>query len=339
MRQISVRTGNLLDLKDTISQLHNFTGFIKLNNSMLFYKDSKLINSTHDGFSADLKFILRKLPDKFIIEIYECTDEELDALIGTTSNNINNNINNINNIDAHDFRNNTTNNDSLTNNVSSNNANNSVPNVEDILLTNYGDLQKYLGKGIYVVDLKPKRYKTDEGIILFKNKEELGAVYIYNNSKNNNGKILEGKRAMSKIKTIFAVSEVKANIKKISANSLNRFLETYPNSLLKTFVLFDDLIKKIKEKEFKLIKNDSLANILTKTPSLIEIDDGMCSMYIVSNEKKPVYAFFEEYDGDKAYRHIKNFCIFNDIEFKIYPLNENEFKLFKEFRENKIKAI
>jgi len=55
-------------------------------------------------------------------------------------------------------------------------------------------------------------------------------------------------------KNHFAVSEVSAYIKKISINSFNKFLNDYLSSLLKSYISFDELIKKIKEKEFKLIK-------------------------------------------------------------------------------------
>jgi hypothetical protein len=281
---------------------------------MLFYRDSKLIFSIYHYKEADVRTILKNLPDTFSIEVYECSDEELNNLIQKELNK-NDEVKKVITTSSKKV---------LTNNYASDISNNSM------LITKYSDLQKYIGTGIYMVNLKPKRYKTDEGVIVFKNGEELCATY---KSKNKN---LEGKKALGKIKTVFAVSEVLINIKKLSTNSFDKFLNDYPSSLLKTFVSFDELIGRIKRKKYKLIKNDSLANVLTKIPALIEINS---SMYIVSNEKKPIYAFFEEYDGDKSYRHIKNFCIFNDIEFKIYPLNEEEFKLFKEFRENKIRAI
>jgi len=314
MKKINSKTGDLLELKNTISLLHDFTGFIKLNNGMLFYKDSKLIFSIYHYKEADVRTILRNLPDTFSIEVYECSDEELNNIIQKELSK-NDEVKKV--ITTNPKK-------GLPNNNTNNISNNGIP------ITKYSDLQKYIGTDIYMVNLKPKRYKTDEGIIVFENGEELCAIY---KSKNKN---LEGKKALGKIKTVFAVSEVLINIKNLSTNSLDKFLNDYPNSLLKTYISFDELIRKIKRKKYKLIKNDSLANVLTKIPALIEIDN---SMYIVSNEKKPVYAFFEGYDGDKSYRHIKNFCIFNDIEFKIYPLSEEEFKLFKEFRKNKIKTI
>ena len=314
MKKISSKTGDLRELKNTVSLLQNFTGFIKINKGVLFYKDSKLIFSIYHHKTADVRTILKNLPKVFSIEIYECLDEELGDLIQNELNK-NDEVKKVTTMSSKKPD---------KNNNAKNNSNNFIP------LINYSDLQKYIGMGIYVVHLKPKRYKSDDGIIVFKNGEELSAIYI---SKN---KTLEGKKALGKIKTIFAVSEVSASIKKISSNLFNKYLNEYPNSLLKTFVSFDELIGKIKRKKYKLIKNDALANVLTKIPALIEIDNRM---YIISNEKKPVYAFFEEYNGDKSYRYIKNFCIFNDIEFKIYPLNEDELKLFKEFRENKIKTI
>jgi hypothetical protein len=50
-------------------------------------------------------------------------------------------------------------------------------------------------------------------------------------------------------------------------------------------------------------------------------------------------AFLENYDGDKAYRMIKNFCILNNTVFKIYELTEDEFKNIKEFKNAKIKDV
>ena len=322
MKKIYSKTGDLLDLKNIISILKNFTGFIKIDNGKLFYRDSKLILSTYFYEESDIKTILKNLPEIFSIEVYECLDNELNELIKYELNKKNRDVDNPSTIVKNSKKMPST-------------ATTTNKDFNGISVSNYLDLQKYIGKGIYRVYLKPKRYKTDEGTIVFKNGEEFCAIYL---SKN---KIFEGKKALGKIKTIFAVSDVSISITKISSNSFDKFLNTYPNSLLKTYISFDKLISNIKRKQFKLIKNDSLANILTKTPSLIEIDnnDNNDKMYIVSNEKKPIYAFFEEYDGDKAYRYIKNFCIFNDIEFKIYPLDESEFKLFKEFRENKIKLI
>lgn len=322
MKKIYSKTGDLLELKNTISILKNFTGFIKIDNGKLFYRDSKLILSTYFCEESDIKTILKNLPEIFSIEVYECLDNELNELIRYELNKKNRDVDNPSTIIKNSKK--------MTSTATTTNR-----DFNGISVSNYLDLQKYIGKGIYRVYLKPKRYKSDEGTIVFKNGEELCAIYL---SKN---KILEGKKALGKIKTIFAVSDVSISITKISSNLFNNFLNTYPNSLLKTYISFDKLISTIKRKKFKLVKNDSLANILTKTPSLIEIDnnDNNDKMYIVSNEKKPIYAFFEEYDGDKAYRYIKNFCIFNDIEFKIYPLDECEFKLFKEFRENKIKLM
>jgi len=50
-------------------------------------------------------------------------------------------------------------------------------------------------------------------------------------------------------------------------------------------------------------------------------------------------AFLDNYDGDKAFRMIKNFCILNNTLFKIYELTEAEFKSIKEFKNAKIKDI
>ncbi|WP_292460925.1 hypothetical protein [Methanothermococcus sp.] len=321
MKKIYSKIGDLSDFKNAISLLHNFTGFIKIDNGMLFYIDSKLTFSIWNKKKSDLKTILKHLPDIFSIEIYRCSNEDIKKII---DNEMNNNTpstskpelpNKINKIYG----------------LISSNVKPDVNTENGISINLYTNIYNYVGVGLYEVILIPKRYKSDKGTLIFKNCDEIFALY---ESKNKKNKILEGKKALGKIKTLFAVSEITAFIKKIPLNTFNSYVGNHPNALLKTLISFDELIKKIKEKGFKRIKNDSLINILTEKPSLIEIDKNM---YIVSNEKKPVYAFFEDYDGDKSYRHIKNFCIFNDIEIKLYSLDKDEFKLFREFRENKIK--
>ncbi len=338
MKKICSKTGDLLDLKNTISLLQDFTGYIVIDNGILFYKDSKLIFSIYNHKETDLKYILKKLPELFLIEIYKCSIDELNDTIQ-------NELNSTDNLktsdspgdDAYEK-------DRKQHNIDKNaagvdndpkycmNVESDIKNVSNsggILLSKYNDLQKHVGTGIYLAILKPRRYKLDKGFIIFKDCEEFCAIYY-----GSKGKILEGKKALGKIKTIFAVSDVNINVKKISLDILDKFLKEHSNSILKTYVSFDELMCRIREKKYREVKNDSLSNVLTKKPSLIEIKDN--NMYIVSNEKKPVYAFFNEYDGDKSYRHIKNFCIFNNITFKVYNLSDDEFKLFKEFKKNKI---
>ena len=316
MKKIYSKTGDLSDFKNAISFLQDFTGFIKIDNGMLFYIDSKLTFSIWGGKKSDLKTILKNLPDIFSIEIYKCSNEDIKKVIDSE---LNSNSTP------------TASKPELLNEIYGSISSNVKPDVNaenGISINLYTNIYNYVGIGLYEVILIPKRYKSDKGTLIFKNCDELFAIY---ESKN---KTLEGKKALGKIKTVFAVSEITAFIKKIPLNTFNSYVEKYSNALLKTQVSFEELIKKIKEKGTKIIKNDSLVNVLTEKPSLIEIDKNM---YIVSNEKRPVYAFFEDYDGDKAYRYIKNFCIFNDIEIKIYPLDNDEFKLFKEFQENRIK--
>ncbi|AEH06135.1 hypothetical protein [Methanothermococcus okinawensis] len=316
MKRIYSKVGNLSDFKQAVSFLQDFTGFIKIDNAMLFYSNSKLILSILDGKKSNLKTILKNLPDLFLIEIYKCSNEEVKRIIDDELNN--------NKLTSPIFKSR----ENICNSISSY-VKPDINTENGILVNQYNNIYNYIGMGLYEVILIPKKYKSDKGTLIFKNCDEIFALYESKNKK------LEGKKALGKIKTIFAVSEVTAFINKISLNKFNNYVETHPRAPLKTSLSFDELIKKIKEKGFKTVKNDSLINILTEEPSLIEIDKNM---YIVSNEKKPIYAFFEDYTGDKAYRYIKNFCIFNNFEIKIYPLDNEEFKLFREFRENKIKG-
>ena len=143
--------------------------------------------------------------------------------------------------------------------------------------------------------------------------------------------------ALSKIKTIFAVSDVKLTSEKISKNDLNTIINEYPESMLKHFVSYEDLMEKVKSRTPKIVKNDSLYNVFSEKPSIIEVVEK--NAIIVSKDKTPVMAFLDDYEGDKAFRIVKNFCILNNTEFKIYEITEEEFKILKEFRNAKIKDI
>ncbi|UXM84095.1 hypothetical protein [Methanococcus aeolicus] len=311
MKKIYSKTGGLTDLKNTISFLQNFTGYIEIENNILFYNDSDLIFSTNNGKKSDLRTILKKLPDVFTIQVYEChSKDSLNMIIE-------------NKLD--DRKNETLKNGKISESTKIKSDNKK----EGIILNQYNDLYNFVGTGLYEINLISKKYKLDAGTLIFNNSEELYALYATKN------KTIEGRRALGKIKTLFAVSELTGFIKKISIDTYNNYLEKYPKAILKTYISFDNLINSIKEKnKFKIIKNDSLMNILTECPSLIEVNEGI---YIVSKHNSPIYAFYKNYEGDKAYRYIKNQCIFENIEFKIYNMNNDEFKKFKEFKGNKLK--
>ncbi|WP_459201527.1 hypothetical protein [Methanococcus sp. CF] len=200
---------------------------------------------------------------------------------------------------------------------------------KDIFIDVYGNIENHVGHGLFKVTLNPRKYKEETGIILYSNMEEIAAIH------QKKDKILVGLKALNKIKTIFAVSDVKICPEKISKQELDELLNENRDALLKNFVSFEELMEKIKEKTPKIVENDSLYNILPRTPSMIEVVEK--NAVIVSNEKTPIMAFLDDYDGDKSFRMIKNFCILNNTVFKIYELTENEFKNIKEFRNAKIK--
>ena len=305
MKKIYSKTGDLTDLKNVISFLQNFTGYIEIENNMLFYRNSDLIFSTDNGKKSDLRTILKKLPNVFTIQVYKCHDEDSLKMVIENELNDKNRNNKL-------LKNSTLTTTPKSTKVKSNNKK------DAIILNQYNDLYNYVGTGLYEVNLISKRYKLDTGTLIFKNKEELYALYTTKN------KTVEGKKALGKIKTLFAISEITVFIKKISPDTYNNYLEKYPEAILKTHISFDKLITSIKEKnKVKIIKNDSLMNILTECPSLIEVNEGA---YIVSKNNSPVYAVYKDYDGDKAYRYIKNQCIFEDIEFKIYNYIRIDYK-------------
>ena len=296
MKKIYSKLGRLADLKRVADFLQDFTGFIKVDQGILFYLDSKLIASMWKGETVDIRDIFRRLPGEFLIEVYQCSRGELKEMLGRGI----------------------------------------LPEVEEetsvrrVLLDSYNTIYNYIDSNSYEVTVIPKRYSSDRGIVIFKDREEILGVY---HSKD---KTLEGSRALSKIKAIFAVSEVKGLIREISEEEIKEYMRTYPKGILKRFISLEDLLKEIKSRApDKVLYNDSLMDILTEEPSLIEING---SMYIVSKDRKVVYAFFRDYRGDKAYRYIKNYCLFRDMEIKIYSLNSEEYRMFRDFKDIKVKG-
>ena len=315
MKRIYSKLGNLFNLKGAIDDLNNFTGFIKIDQGTLFYNDSKLILSLWNNKPESIKNILKTLPHEFLIEIYKCSKDELNELIGT----------NLKNIKSSSVENTAL---TLKKAITSPDNNSNVN--DERVLDNYNSIYNYIGPNYYEAILIPKKYSQDRGIILFNNYEEIFSIYKSNN------KIIEGKRALNKIKTLFAVSVVRVSFNKITSEKFNEYVERYPKGILKIFISFDELVDKIKSKgPIDEINNDSLMSILTDEPSLIEIDSGM---YIISYKKEVVYAFFKDYEGDKAYKYIKNHCIFNNVKIKIYSIDNETYKLFREFKENKVKS-
>jgi predicted transcriptional regulator with HTH domain len=297
MEKMYSKKGGIPDLKELISILNNFTGIISLDNAKLYYINSKLVFSSLNDKKMDLNDIFKNIPEEFQIDALNMSSNRVNKLLERVS---------VNNLDEK-----------------------SIP--KDIFVDVYGNIENYVGCGLFKVTLFPRKYKEEIGTILFSNKEEIAAIY------QKKDKILVGPKALSKLKTIFAVSDVKICPEKISKQDLDETLGENKDAMLKNFVSFEELMEKIKEKSPKIVENDSLYNILPKNPSIVEIVEK--NAVIVSNDKTPIMAFLENYDGDKAYRMIKNFCILNNTVFKIYELTEDEFKNIKEFKNAKIKDV
>jgi predicted transcriptional regulator with HTH domain len=297
MEKMYSKKGGIPDLKELISILNNFTGIISLDNAKLYYINSKLVFSSLNDKKMDLNDIFKNIPEEFQIDALNMSSNRVNKLLERVS---------VNNLDEK-----------------------SIP--KDIFVDVYGNIENYVGCGLFKVTLFPRKYKEEIGTILFSNKEEIAAIY------QKKDKILVGPKALSKLKTIFAVSDVKICPEKISKQDLDETLGENKDAMLKNFVSFEELMEKIKEKSPKIVENDSLYNILPKNPSIVEIVEK--NAVIVSNDKSPIMAFLENYDGDKAYRMIKNFCILNNTVFKIYELTEDEFKNIKEFKNAKIKDV
>lgn len=297
MEKMYSKKGGIPDLKELISILNNFTGIISLDNAKLYYINSKLVFSSLNDKKMDLNDIFKNIPEEFQIDALNMSSNRVNKLLERVSSN---------NLDEKSIS-------------------------KDIFVDVYGNIENYVGCGLFKVTLFPRKYKEEIGTILFSNKEEIAAIY------QKKDKILVGPKALSKLKTIFAVSDVKICPEKISKQDLDETLGENKDAMLKNFVSFEELMEKIKEKSPKIVENDSLYNILPKNPSIVEIVEK--NAVIVSNDKSPIMAFLENYDGDKAYRMIKNFCILNNTVFKIYELTEDEFKNIKEFKNAKIKDV
>jgi predicted transcriptional regulator with HTH domain len=297
MEKMYSKKGGIPDLKELISILNNFTGIISLDNAKLYYINSKLVFSSLNDKKMDLNDIFKNIPEEFQIDALNMSSNRVNKLLERVS---------VNNLDEKSIS-------------------------KDIFVDVYGNIENYVGCGLFKVTLFPRKYKEEIGTILFSNKEEIAAIY------QKKDKILVGPKALSKLKTIFAVSDVKICPEKISKQDLDETLGENKDAMLKNFVSFEELMEKIKEKSPKIVENDSLYNILPKNPSIVEIVEK--NAVIVSNDKSPIMAFLENYDGDKAYRMIKNFCILNNTVFKIYELTEDEFKNIKEFKNAKIKDV
>jgi len=78
-----------------------------------------------------------------------------------------------------------------------------------------------------------------------------------------------------------------------------------------------------------------LIDALSYGTCLIKIEGSEIG-YIVAKDGKPVYAFLNDYDGEKSYRLLKSMCIVEDVKYSIYKLSKEEYDMFKTFQENKI---
>jgi len=297
MEKIYSKLGKLPDLKRVADFLQDFTGFIKVEEGMLFYLDSKLIVSLWREDPVDIRDVFKRLPEEFLIEVYQCSREELREILKEK-------------------------------------LGEDILRVEEetllrcVPLDSYNSIYYHIEEGYYEVVLIPKRFSSDRGVIVFKDREEILAVY------HSRDKTLEGVRALGKIRAVFAVSEMRGFIREISKEEVEEYSRKYPRGVLKRILSLEELIERIKSKgPSKVIHNDSLMDVLSEEPSLLEIDG---KMYIVSKDGKAVYAFFDKYRGGKAYRYIKNYCLFRDVEIRVYPLTREEFRMFREFKDIKL---
>ena len=294
MEKIYSKLGRLPDLRRVADFLQDFTGFIRVEEGMLFYLDSRLIVSLWRDDPVDIRDIFKRLPEEFLIEVYRCSREELREILKER-------------LGEDIFK------------VEEESPLISVP------LDSYNSIYHHIDDGSYEVTLIPKRFCSDRGIIVFKDREEVLALY------HTRDKTLEGIRALGKIRAVFAVSEMKGFIREISKEEMEEYMRKYPQGVLKRFISLEELIERIRSKgPSKVIHNHSLMDVLSEEPSLLEIDG---KMYIVSRDRKPVYAFFDKYRGDKAYRYIKNYCLFRDVEIRVYPLSREEYRIFRDFKD------
>ncbi|AAB98110.1 TPA: hypothetical protein HA335_03580 [Methanocaldococcus jannaschii] len=300
MEKVYSKFGRIEDLKEIISGLVNFTGIIRIDNALLFYIDSKLISSKFNGREKSLEEIFSQIPDEFLIEIYQGNEKEVkSALINFKPEESIVEISKL-----------------------------SLVFENEVILNSYNDVYKYLTY-INKVIFMPKRFKNEKGIVVYKNKREVFAVYF-------GRKTLFGKKAISKLKTTFAVSEIIAKIEKISNEELNSLKNQYPEGVLLFGDSINDVVKKIiSSKKPIILENVSLIDALSYGTCLIKIEGSEIG-YIVAKDGKPVYAFLNDYDGEKSYRLLKSMCIVEDVKYSIYKLSKEEYDMFKTFQENKI---
>ncbi|CAB3289158.1 conserved protein of unknown function [Methanocaldococcus lauensis] len=301
MEKIYSKFGNIKDLKEIISGLTNFTGIIRIDNAFLYYINSKLISSKLDGKEEDLEEIFQIIPDTFLIEIYEGSEEEVKYALRNFK--PEESIVEISKL--------------------------SLVFGDNVILNSYNDIYKFLMSGCNKVTFIPKRFKDEKAVVIYKNSKEIFAIYF-------GKKTLFGKKAISKLKTTFAVSEIIAKIEILSNKDLNIFKNKYAEGFIFGGESFTDIIKKImSSKEPIILKNASLLDALSYGTSLIKIE-GSKEGYIISKNGKPIYAFLENYNGERSYRLIKSMCMVEDVKFHIYSLSKEEYDLFKGFKENKV---
>ncbi len=304
MEKIYSKFGGLDDLKKIISGLSKFTGVIRIDNAFLYYIDSKLISSKIGNEEKSLEDIFSEIPDIFIIEIYKGSEEEVKYAIKNFK--PENSIIEVSKL--------------------------SLISKNGVVLNTYSDIFEYIDGFVKVV-FTPKRFKNEKGIVIYKNNKEIFAIYF-------GKRVLYGKKAISKLKTTFAVSEIIAKIEKIKKSELEEIISKYPEGMLVFWESFKDLIDKIiSSKVPKILKNTSLVEALSCGSTLLLKIEGSEVGYIVSKSGKPIYAFLNDYDGEKSYRLLKSLCIVEDVIYYIYNLSKEEYEMFKEFKENKIPKI
>ncbi len=297
MEKIYAKFGDINTLKEVISSLHNFTGVIRINDSYLFYKNSKLIFAKYKNRKESLENIISNLPEKFFIEIYRLNIDELDSFIKKDTKDIFIELS-------------------------------KVPILKDgrIIINKYNDIYNYINTNKVIFE--PKRFKKEKAVVLYKNKKEMFSIYI-------GRKILFGKRAISKLKTTFAVSEFEVRIKPLTDEDIEKYKEEYPEG----FLFLEDDYKKvidsiIQDKNPTILKNISLSETFQDL-GIIKIVGSEVG-YVVTKNKKPVYAFLNEYNGEKSFRYIKSMCLVDDIKYYIYKISKDEYDKLTIFKENKI---
>ena len=299
MEKVYSKYGKIEDLKKIISGLANFTGILRIDDALLYYINSKLILSKFKGKEKSLEEIFSKIPEEFLIEIYEGTEEEVKNALK-------------------DFK-----------------PDNSIVEISRlsvitdgyILLNSYNDIFKYLTY-LNKVTFIPKRFKNEKATIVYKNKKEAFAVY-------HGKRTLFGKMAISKLRTTFAVSEIIAKVEKVSLEEIKYLKERYREGVLLSIESFNEVLDKITSKEPIILENASLSEALAYETCLIKVEGSEIG-YIVAKNKKPIYAFLKNYDGNKSYRLLKSMCIIEDVKYYIYKLSKEEYDMFKAFQENRI---